>query len=61
MIIEYLVVAGVIVEALLMIVGGAAVLAAYTPTKKDEVILAKIKNFLNLIAFNVKHAKNKDE
>jgi len=46
--------------ALLAIVGGAATLAAMTPTPKDDIVLAKIKKVLDFVAMNIGQAKNKD-
>lgn len=61
MILEILDTVGTVVEALLLIVAGASILAAYTPTKKDDIFLSRVKKFLNLLAFNFKHAKNKED
>ena len=38
----------------------ASVVSAMTPTPKDDAIVAKAKKFLDLLAINIGHAKNKD-
>jgi len=38
----------------------ASVVNAMTPTPKDDAIVAKAKKFLDLLAVNIGHAKNKD-
>lgn len=37
----------------------ASMIAAVTPTKKDDKVIAKIKSVINLAAFNVGNAKAK--
>lgn len=60
-IIAFLVANGVdILEALLSIVGGASILAAITPTAKDDSVLSVVRKVLDLVAANVGNAKNKD-
>jgi hypothetical protein len=49
-----------ILEAMLMVIGGAATIAAMTPTPKDDGILAKMKGVLDFVAMNVLKAKNKE-
>ena len=41
------------------VITAASAIAAITPTKKDDVIMAKIKGFINLFALNVGNAKPK--
>lgn len=40
------------------VIGTAAVIAAVTPTPKDDVILAIVRRVLDLIGFNIGFAKN---
>lgn len=42
------------------VVAAAAVITAATPTKKDDAIFAAVRKVLDVLAFNVGHAKNKD-
>ena len=42
------------------VVGTAALIAAITPTPKDDAILAKAKKVLDFLAGNFGFAKNKD-
>ena len=37
----------------------ASVVSAMTPTDKDDKIVAKMKQFVDLLAVNIGHAKNK--
>ena len=37
----------------------ASVVSAMTPTPKDDAIVAKMKQFVDLLAVNIGHAKNK--
>ena len=48
-----------IVRISLEIVGVASILAAYTPTKKDDKFLAVLREVLDYIAFNIGNARNK--
>jgi hypothetical protein len=48
------------IEPVTAVIGAAAVVAAATPTKKDEKYVGWAKSFLNILAFNFGHAKNKD-
>lgn len=41
-----------------MVVGVASALAALTPTPKDDTFLAKLRKALDVVALNVRHAKN---
>ena len=43
--------------AITSIIAGASALSALTPTSKDDKILSKIKNILNIFALNVANAK----
>lgn len=43
--------------AMSSIVAGASVLAALTPTKKDDLVLKYIKNTLDFLALNIGNAK----
>lgn len=45
--------------ALSSIVAGASVLAALTPTTKDDLILKYIKKILDILALNIGNAKPK--
>lgn len=49
------------VEIALQIVGVASLIAAVTPTKKDNVVLGGIKTVLNVLGGNWYQAKNKDD
>ena len=49
-----------IYDVLTSVVGTAAVIAALTPTPKDDLILGKVRKALDLVGANVMHAKNKD-
>lgn len=40
------------------VVGIASAIAALTPTPKDDTFLAKVRKAVDLVALNVKHAKN---
>lgn len=48
-----------IISGVTMIVAGASILAAMTPTPKDDTILAKAKKALDVLAFNIGNAKNR--
>ena len=41
------------------VITAASAIAAITPTKKDDAVMAKIKGFINLFALNVGNAKPK--
>ena len=41
------------------VVGTAAVIAAVTPTPKDDTFLAFLRKVLDIIGFNIMNAKNK--
>lgn len=41
-----------------MIVGIASALAAMTPTPKDDKFLGKLRKALDVVALNVRHARN---
>jgi len=47
-----------LIQGLLTLVGGMAVLATMTKTPKDDGILRKIKSVLDILAMNVGKAKN---
>lgn len=49
-----------IIEGVSYVISGAAVIAALTPTKKDDVILGKVRRVVDLLAFNFGNAKNKE-
>ena len=49
-----------IISAASLVVSTAAAIAAMTPSKKDDKIFGKIQGLINLLALNVRHAKNKD-
>lgn len=40
------------------IIGIASIITAITPTKKDNMALAAFKKFLQILAVNVRHAKD---
>ena len=42
-------------------IGTSSVLAAMLPAPEGSSFLAKVHKFINLVAFNFAHAKNKDE
>lgn len=46
-----------ILIAISSIVAGASALTAVTPTQKDDSILTKIKQFLDVLALNIGNAK----
>lgn len=41
------------------VIGGAAIIAAVTPTKRDDKILGKVARFFDVVGFNVGNAQNK--
>ena len=41
-----------ILEGVLMVVGGCAIIAKYTPTPKDDLLIAKIYGMLDWLAQN---------
>ena len=43
--------------AITSIIAGASALSALTPTQKDDNILRKVKNILNIFALNIGNAK----
>ena len=43
--------------AITSIIAGASALSALTPTQKDDKILSKVKNILNIFALNIGNAK----
>lgn len=43
--------------AITSIIAGASALSALTPTQKDDTILRKIKNILDIFALNIGNAK----
>ena len=49
-----------IIEGAAYVISGAAIIAALTPTKKDDVILGKVRRVIDLLAFNFGNAKNKE-
>ena len=49
-----------IIEGVSYVISGAAITAAPTPTKKDDVILGKVRRVIDLLAFNFGNAKNKE-
>lgn len=49
-----------VVQLASSVVSIAAVVAAITPTPADDTALAAVKKVINLLAFNVLNAKNKD-
>lgn len=52
-------------EAIFALVTAASAIAALTPTKKDDTVIAKVLKFIkgiaNLFAINVGNAKPKDD
>ncbi len=50
-----------VIEALLMIVGAASILASMTPNPKDDEILKKANAVLNFLAANFGNAANKED
>lgn len=51
-------------QAVLLIVTGlvtiASGIAAITPNKSDDTLVAKLRNLVNIVALNVGNAKSKD-
>lgn len=43
------------------IVGGAAMIAAVTPTKRDDRLVGQVAKVIDFIGFNFGHAKNLEE
>lgn len=50
-----------IISIALSLIGLASAIAAVTPTPKDDNIVAKIKKYVNIIAFNFGYAKNAED
>lgn len=50
-----------VIRLILEVIGAAAIVAAWTPTPKDDEFLAMVRKIINTIGFNVKNAKNKDD
>jgi hypothetical protein len=48
-----------VLDIVTSVVGTASVIAAITPTPKDDAIVAKVRKVLDLFAFNFWNAKNK--
>ena len=48
----------VVVDVVSKVVAGAAVIAAVTPTPKDDNVLSKIRKVLDFLAFNFGSARN---
>lgn len=46
-----------ILIAITSIISGASVLTALTPTQKDDKVVQKVKNVLNVLALNIGNAK----
>lgn len=46
-----------IINIITAIIASASVIAAVTPTKKDDVLLSKIKPFIDIIALNFGNVK----
>ena len=46
-----------VIEVASYVIAGASVVAAATPTKKDDEIVSKIKSFINVFALNIGGAK----
>jgi len=51
---KFLETAQLVITALLLIVGGASILAKFTPTQKDDEVIGKVKKFLLAISLNQK-------
>ena len=49
-----------ILGILTSVVGTAALIAAATPSTKDDAIVAKVKKVVDFLGANFGHAKNKD-
>jgi hypothetical protein len=52
---------GQLVDALTAIISGASLLAALTPTPKDDTFLGKLYKLIDWLALNIGHAKDKGE
>jgi hypothetical protein len=52
---------GQLVDALTTIISGASLLAALTPTPKDDTFLGKLYKLIDWLALNIGHAKDKGE
>jgi|TARA_B100001093_G_scaffold197398_1_gene189767 hypothetical protein len=50
-----------IVNAVTALVAAAAAVTALTPSPKDDNILKKIRDVLNVIGFNVGNARNQED
>lgn len=50
-----------IIQGVTAIIAGAAVIAAVTPTPKDNKFLVWARAVLDVFALNVRNAKNKDQ
>tara|TARA_R110000744_G_scaffold113011_1_gene211822 strand:+ start:4261 stop:4422 length:162 start_codon:yes stop_codon:yes gene_type:complete len=46
-----------IINIITAVIASASAIAALTPTKKDDIFLAKIKPFIDIIALNFGNAK----
>lgn len=49
-----------LLDPILTIIGGAAVIATVTPTKKDDTVIGYLSAFVHFLAFNFGKAKNKN-
>lgn len=49
-----------IVTAILAVHAAAAAIAALTPTPKDDNVVRKLRKFIDVLGFNVRHARNKE-
>lgn len=47
-----------LIVALSLIISGAAVIATFTPTPKDDAFFAKLKGLLDMVGMNFGKAKN---
>lgn len=47
-------------ELVLQVIGLFSIIAAVTPNKKDNELLAHVRKFIDALAMNVLNAKNKD-
>jgi len=43
--------------AITAVISAASAIAALTPTPKDDLVIAKIRKFINLLALNIGNAK----
>ena len=48
-----------VVSVVTAVIALASAIAALTPTPKDDNLLRKVRSFIDTLAINVKHARNK--